>query len=196
VNDAGRLGGLLLRFWAGTATGIAVGWLAFRDLLFDPRLAYSQVVTIGLLLAALLSLRRAGSPVVAFSVASLFVAWQLWQAPSLGASRIVGHVAFTAVLAVGALACAALYEALLARGFRIGKFLILGPVLAGAYFAATPLLSLGEAGTAGVYRDLLANVFLGVVIGDGVALGVELVDLGLDVAARRGASSADASSGS
>lgn len=192
MTEGHRLGGLLLRFWAGTATGIAVGWLAFRDLLFDPRMAYSQVVTVGLLLAALLSLRRAGSPGVAFSVASLFVAWQLWQAPALGPSRLLGHVAFTAVLAVGALACAALYEALLARGFRIGKFLILGPVLAGAYFAATPLLTLGDAGTAGVYRDLLSNVFLGVVIGDGVALGVELVDLGLDAANRRGAPPADA----
>jgi hypothetical protein len=63
---------------------------------------------------------------------------------------------------------------------RVGKFLLLGPALAGVYLAATPALTLWSVSTATVTRDLVANMFLGVVIGDGIGFGIEMIDLVLD----------------
>lgn len=179
MSEPARLGGLLARFWAGVAAAFVLGLIAFRGLMFDPRLPYSQVVSIGALLAALLALRRGGAPGAAAVVAAGFAVWQGWTATAAGSPRAFGQVAFFVVLSAGCLAVAFLFHELHERGFRLGKFLLTGPALAGVYFAATPALTLGV-GDVDVLRDLLANLFLGIVIGDGVGLGVELTDLAID----------------
>ncbi|NNK62261.1 MAG: hypothetical protein HKO98_03555 [Gemmatimonadetes bacterium] len=175
-----RLGHLLLRFWLGFGGGVGLGLVAFRFAIFDPRLPYSQVVTVGSLLAAVLALRRGGAPGIATFVAVGFTAWQFWIAHALPWNQTVSHVLFSGTLAAGILLIAELYQALHERGIRIGKFLLLGPALAGVYLAATPALTLWTVSTSSVLRDLLANMFLGVVIGDGIAFGVEMIDLVLD----------------
>lgn len=180
MNDGVRLGHLLLRFWLGMAGGVGLGLLAFRLAIFDPRMPYSQVVTVGSLLAAVLALRRGGSAWMATFVAIGFTGWQFVTVLPLPWQRSVAHLLFSAVLAAGVLLIAALYQAIHERGIRIGKFLLLGPALAGVYLAATPALTLWTVSPASVLRDLVANLFLGVVIGDGVAFGVEMVDLVLD----------------
>ncbi len=180
MQDAVRLGHLLLRFWLGFGGGVGLGLVAFRTAIFDPRLPYSQVVTVGSLLAAVLALRRGGAPGVAAFVAVGFTGWQFWIAHALPWDRMVSHVLFSGILAAGILVVAMLYQALHERGVRVGKFLLLGPALAGVYLAATPALTLWTVSTSTVLRDLLANMFLGVVIGDGIAFGVEMVDLALD----------------
>jgi hypothetical protein len=180
VNDAVRLGHLLLRFWAGMGGGVGLGLIAFRSTIFDARLPYNQVVTVGSLLAAVLALRRGGSPGGATFVAVGFGGWQLWTVLPLPWDRALSHVLFSVVLATGILLIAALYQTLHERGVRVGKFLLLGPALAGVYLAATPALTLWTVSTATVARDLVANMFLGVVIGDGIGFGLEMIDLVLD----------------
>ena len=188
MQDAVRLGHLLLRFWLGFGAGVTLGLVAFGAAIFDPRLPYSQVVTVGSLLAAVLALRRGGAPGVAAFVAVGFTGWQFWIAHAQPWHRMVSHVLFSGTLAVGILLIVALYDALHRQGVRIGKFLLLGPALAGVYLAATPALTLWTVSTGTVLRDLLANMFLGVVIGDGIAFGVEMVDLVLDRPRAHGAS--------
>ena len=180
MNDAVRLGHLLVRFWVGMAGGVGLGLIAFRSAIFDARLPYSQVVTVGSMLAAVLALRRGGSTGAATFVAVGFTGWQFWSVLPQPWDRRVSHVLFAAVLAAGTLLLAALYQVLHERGVRVGKFLVLGPALAGVYLAATPALTLWSVSTASVTRDLIGNMFLGVVIGDGIGFGIEMIDLILD----------------
>ena len=72
---------------------------------------------------------------------------------------------------------ALIFDRLAERNYRFGKFLLVGPLLGGVYLAATPVAGLGAHGPQAVLRSLLLNTLLGIVIGDGVGLGVELADL-------------------
>jgi hypothetical protein len=58
-----------------------------------------------------------------------------------------------------------------------GKFLILGPLIGGLYLALTPLVEFHALTSSSVMWILLEHVLLGVVIGDGAGLGVEVAEL-------------------
>jgi hypothetical protein len=78
---------------------------------------------------------------------------------------------------------ALVYDALARQGFRIGKFVLMGPLLGGLYVAATPVTLLQGTTTVDAEHSmttLLLNCFLGIVIGDGVGLGAEIAELFLD----------------
>lgn len=179
MSETLRLRHLMLRFSGGTAAGIGLGLVAFRGRVFDPTHPFSQVITFGSLLAAMIALQRARSAGVAWLVAIAFTAWQGVGALG-GGARAVGHVLFVAAVVCGLVLLSWIFAAAHEAGFRLGKFLLMGPAVAGVYFAATPALSLGPIPSGNVYRDVLGNLFLGIVIGDGVAFGAEMVDLWIE----------------
>jgi len=164
---------VLLRFGFGVAAVLAAGLVAFRLAIFDPALPAFHCVTIGPLLAALLALLRtdraaaAAGLAVAFALLRLgFVQSEGWSGPLAGACLIAG-----------ALVLSVLFDALARYGIRFGKFLVLGPLLAGLYVAVAPLAELGTLVGSELHVTLLRWAFLGVLIGDSAGLGVEIADL-------------------
>ena len=95
-----------------------------------------------------------------------FVQSEGWAAPLAGAS-----------LVAGALVTSVLFDALARYGIRFGKFLVLGPLLAGLYVALTPLAEMRRLDGTEQQVTLLRWAFLGVLIGDSAGLGVEVADL-------------------
>ena len=89
----------------------------------------------------------------------------------------------TGILAGGVLLVAILYDLLAQEGYRFGKFLAVGPLLAGVYLAATAVAAATIAGPA--TRSLWLNLLLGVVIGDAVGLGLEISELTIAKGAAR-----------
>ncbi len=136
-----------------------------------------QCLTVGALAAAVLALVRVSRPGGALA---LVVALAIFQAalsfPS-GWPRAVSRPLWWLVVGAGAFAVAVVYDRLAAGGHRIGKCFVAGPLLAGMYVAATPTALLDSPAAHPVLPDLLLNAFLGIIIGDGVALGLELAEL-------------------
>jgi hypothetical protein len=164
---------LLLRFGLGVAGALAAGLGAFGLAIFDPQEPAFQCVTMGPLLAGLLALLRSDRVRAAFGLAALFALLRLgfvhtegWAAPVAGAC-----------LVFGALVVSVLFDALARYGIRMGKFLVLGPLLAGLYVAVTPLAELGQLVGSELHVTLLRWAFLGVLIGDSTGAGVEIADL-------------------
>jgi len=164
---------LVLRFGLGVALVLAAGLGAFRLAIFDPTAPAFHCVTIGPLLAGLLALLRSDRAAAAAGLAGAFALLRLgfvqsegWPGPLAGAC-----------LVAGALVVSVLFDALARYGIRFGKFLVLGPLLAGLYVAVTPLAELGTLVGSELHVTLLRWAFLGVLIGDSVGLGVEIADL-------------------
>ncbi len=164
---------ILLRFGLGVAGVLVAGLGAFRLAIFDPSVPAFHCVTIGPLLAALLALLRSDRAGMAVAVAAAcalarlgFVQSEGWAGPLAGAC-----------LVAGALVTSVLFDALARYGIRFGKFLVLGPLLAGLYVALTPLAELGHLVGSELQVTLLRWAFLGVLIGDATGLGVEVADL-------------------
>jgi hypothetical protein len=164
---------VLLRFGLGVVVVIAAGLAAFRLAIFDSSVPAFHVVTIGPLLAALLALARSDRIGSAVGVAALFALGRLGFASSEGWAGPLASVALVA----GALVTSVLFDALARYGIRFGKFLVLGPLLAGLYVAVTPLAEFGQLVGSELQVTLLRWAFLGVLIGDSTGLGVELADL-------------------
>ena len=81
-----------------------------------------------------------------------------------------------AVVAATLIVAALVYDALAKSGHRFGKFLVVGPIVAGIFFFATPLLLLGGSAREPYMMELLLNGLLGLIVGDGAALGVEIAE--------------------
>jgi len=185
------------RFLGGWAGSVAAGWVAFDAFgptrsphpaastwaVLDPRLPSSQCVTVGAVAALMIVFVRGRRPHGCVALGIGWVALQTGLALDLTWPGPLARPLWTAIIAAGLFVVALVYDVLAVSGHRIGKFLIVGPLLAGLYVAATPaaLMELGPSDT--LLRQFLLNSFLGLVIGDGSALGVELVDLGLGDAA-------------
>ena len=72
---------------------------------------------------------------------------------------------------------AIVYDQLAHRGIKIGKFLLVGPLLGGLYLGLTPLSDFQTMNVLDPSQSWLFNAFLGVVIGDGVGAGFEITEL-------------------
>ena len=70
-----------------------------------------------------------------------------------------------------------IYDLLAREGYRLGKFLLMGPLLGGVYIAATPVTAIWGITPSESLTKLVLNCFLGIVIGDGVGLGAEAAEL-------------------
>ena len=167
----------LVMFAAAMAGSVGAGWIAFQAGIFRFDLPSAQVFTTGALMAGVLTLTRIGKIVPAVSLSA---AWVLFQAGTVIRDswfRIAMHATWSLVLAIGILLIALIWDLLARRGIPIGKFLLAGPLLGGIYTAAAPVTFLQGISPNSVMHSLLLTFFLGIVIGDGVGLGVELVEL-------------------
>jgi len=163
----------LTRFWAGSAAAIGAGYVVFRVGVFRFDRPEFQCLTVGMLTAGIVTLLRSPRPRLAVVLAAAFALFKL------GLIRTEGWVpaASGLVLAGGILLSAWIFDLLARRGMPFGKFLVLGPLLGGVFFAVTPLARFHTLTATGSMRVLLYNVLVGLVIGNGVGFGVELAEL-------------------
>jgi hypothetical protein len=167
------LAAALVRFWLGTAGGLAGGYLAFRGMLFRPEHPAFHSLAVGMLAAGILTLVRMSLRGQAFTLALAYGALQLAIAEEIRwATGLAG-----ALFGLGLVVVAEIYHELAERGFRFGKFLIVGPLLGGVALAVAPIGHYEELIVLDSLRPLLLQLFIGVVVGDGVGLGVELAEL-------------------
>jgi len=171
------ISGAILRFAAGVLGSTVAGWIAFRGDIFNISSPAFRCISIGVLAAAILALVRSGYTagalrlVAAFTVLWFGATWHSGPFPALAMA------AWGASIGLGLFLAAIFFDLLAQLGIRFGKFLVIGPMLGGLYFAATPLSSLVAVQPQGVLRSLWWNAFLGIVIGDGVGLAVEVIEL-------------------
>jgi hypothetical protein len=163
----------LVRFWFGIAGSLMAGLIIFRAAIVIPALPAFQCITVGIVLAAILSLVRLSRHGYALVVIAVFGVLRLGLVESRGWT--MGASGF--LLAGGLYLAAIIFDLLGRRGMMFGKFLILGPLVGGVYLALTPLVEFHALTANGVMRILMEHVLLGVVIGDGVGLGVEVAEL-------------------
>jgi hypothetical protein len=167
----------ILRFWAGSLGGILLGWVAFRGAVFNPALPAFQCVTIGSIAALMLTVVRGGRMTHGVALIGAFGLLHVGLYWREGWPQLATATAAAVFMGFGLFLAAVVFDALARRGVRVLKFLVVGPLLGGIYFAISPLAQWGQmAGTEG-YAQLFLNLYLGVIIGDGVGLGVELIEL-------------------
>ncbi len=169
--------GVVLRLAAGTLGAFLAGLIAFRQQIFDVSSPAFQCIPMGVLGAAVLALVRTSRPVPAIRLVGAFALLQFGLAWSSGPLSALIMVAWSVVVGLGMWLVASIFDQLARLNVRLGKFLIVGPLLGGIYFAATPLASLAGGQGQGLMKALWWNGFLGIVIGDGVAAAVEIVEL-------------------
>jgi hypothetical protein len=81
------------------------------------------------------------------------------------------------LLAAGVFLVALIFDQLGRHGVRFGKFLVAGPLLGGVCLAVAPLSQLHALNMYDSFDPLMVQLFMGIVIGDGAGLGVELAEL-------------------
>ena len=169
----GELPTLALRFGLGYGAVLTIGFLVFRDTLLAPGGPPFQCVTAGAVAAALLTLLRSDRPrqAAALAVALVFLrlgfAYSEGWAPALAGALQVGGLYLVALI----------FDLLGPRGILFGKFLVLGPLLAGVFLATTPLAFFFRISGSEMLPTMMGYVFLGLLIGDTVGFGIEVADL-------------------
>ncbi len=169
--------GALLRFVAGTAASVLAGLAIFRLETFEPRGPWFQCVTAGAMVAGVVALMRVGRPAQALSLAAAFTLVHMGYAFTLNLGSALAESLSSLALGGGAFVSAVIFDRLAVQGYRFGKFALLGPLVAGVYLAATMLAVAGPDRGGDVMGVLVRYVVVGLVIGDAVGLGIELVEL-------------------
>ena len=160
-------------FWLGTLTAAAFGYATFGERILSPRQDGFECVVLGALTAAMLALVGKGRLVEAIVLIPAY-AW-LRIAFAQGAGF---RVALSALLvAAGAFLVALIFDHLRKHGVRFGKFLVTGPLLGGVFLAVAPLSQFDLLNAYDSIDPLMVQLFVGIVIGDGAGLGVEIADL-------------------
>jgi hypothetical protein len=163
----------LVRFWFGIAGSLLAGLLMFRSAIVIPGTLAFQCISVGALTAGILSLVRVSRHGYALALIAVFGVLRLGLVESRG--WLMGISGF--LLAGGIYLCAIIFDLIGRKGMMFGKFLILGPLIGGLYLALTPLVEFHALTSSSVMWILLEHVLLGVVIGDGAGLGVEVAEL-------------------
>ena len=169
----GALPTIALRFGLAYGAALTIGYLVFRETLFIADAPPFQCVTAGALAAALLALMRSdrSREAAALAVALAFLrqgfAYSEGWAPALAGVLQVGGLYLVALI----------FDLLGRRGVLFGKFLVLGPLLAGVFLATTPLAFIERISGAEIMPTIMRYVFLGLLIGDTVGFGIEVADL-------------------
>jgi len=163
----------LVRFSFGVAGSLMAGLLLFRSAIVIPGTLPFQCISVGALTAGMLSLVRVSRHGYALVLIAVFGVLRLGLVESRG--WLMGVSGF--LLAGGLYLSAIIFDLLGRKGMMFGKFLILGPLVGGLYLALTPLVEFHALTSNAVMWILMEHVLLGVVIGDGVGLGVEVAEL-------------------
>lgn len=175
--DRGGEVGALLRFAAGAAASVLAGLAVFHGEAFRPSGPWFHCVTAGALAAGVLALVRIGRAgqgaglAVAFTLVHLGYAWaQPWP-------QALAEAGWSVVVGAGVFLAALIFDALAAEGYRFGKFALMGPLVGGAFFSAAAVRLLAAGWSDDALGALIRHVFVGLIVGDAVGLGVELVEL-------------------
>lgn len=160
---------LLARFWLGTLGGALAGYAAFGRAIVQPDNPSFESAPLAALVAMMLALVRTGrhAESVALGVAYGAVRW------TFGGTEIA-IASFLLPLAI--YATALVFHEVGRAGVRFGKFLVVGPLVGGAAVAVAPLSMYAQIETFDSFKPLMLQLFLGIVIGDGAGLGVEVAE--------------------
>lgn len=184
----------------GVAAATAVAFFRHLEQLYEQA---PQIVAVGLLLAAMLATIRIGWYGRALAIAMLLVPLRLsltrlpasaGEVPTQALASAVapmhalpGSVRELAAdlfgglaLGLGLFAIALVYDALARRGWRFGKFLVLGPLLGVLQVAMVPMQQTLEMVPSVSFTQLLTAFYVGVVVGDGAGFGAEVFELTIE----------------
>ncbi len=164
---------MMIRFWSGLAGGVFLGLVIFGRDVFRPDHPAFECVTVGALTAGMLTLARVANRGQAIGLVLGYAGLRVALSPMLRWSATVSGVLL--VLAIFGLAL--FYDLLARSGLRFGKFMVVGPLLGGVYLALAPLTELETMNMLNASSLLTFRLGLGFLIGEGVALGVELAEL-------------------
>lgn len=170
---------LLVRTAVGATCSVALGFLVYGPDALVPELPHFQVVTVGILMSAVVALWEGGAPRTSALLVAAFAVQQMWTTVGQGWTKTIALSLWCVIVGAGLVHIGLIWTLLDRQGLRFGKGLIAGPLLAGVFFAATPAAALAATSPSQAMRTLVGNLLLGVVIGDGVGLGIEIVDLAL-----------------
>jgi hypothetical protein len=171
----------LPRFLLGLAGAVAAGLVVFRGRVFDPGDLSFQCVSVGALTAGLLALVRISRHGGALLLVVLFGLARYGFAGTSG--WLPGISGF--LLGAGLYLVAVIFDLLGRSGLALGKFLLAGPLIGGIYLALTPITDFYTLTSDEVTRTLLLRFLVGLILGDGAGLGVELAELPAAAAAAR-----------
>ena len=160
-------------FWLGTLTAAAFSYVTFGDRILSPQGGGFECIVLGTLAAAMLALvgrRRMVEAVV-------LIPAYAWLRLAFTPNGNWGLAISALLLAAGTFLVALIFEQLAQHGVRFGKFLVTGPLLGGVCLAVAPLSQFDVLSAYDSFDPLMLQLFIGIVIGDGAALGVELADL-------------------
>ncbi len=152
----------------GAAAG---GLMVYRVEIIDPLSPAFKTLTLGSTFAGLLALWRSAAHGHAMALAAGyalfclgFVSAQGWMAALSGT-----------VVAAGLVAVMLIFDRLADR-VPLGKFVVIGPLVGVLLFAATPMMEFRNLMPLGALDAMIAYGRLGLILGTGVALGVEASD--------------------
>ena len=163
----------MVRFWSGVAGGVLLGLAVFQGNVFRPDHPAFECVTVGALTAGMLTLVRLAHPAQAVALVLGYAGLRVALTPILSWRNAVSG----ALLALGVFGVAFLYDLLARSGMRFGKFVLIGPLLGGVYLALAPITELPMMNVLNASGLVAFRLALGMLIGEGVALGVELSEL-------------------
>lgn len=161
------------RFGAGLAGAVLVGLAVFRADVLRPAHPAFEFVTAGALLAAILTLVRQLGPGRALALALALITLKYALAPVIRLGAIVSAL----LLGLGLFLAALVFDLLACRGWRFGKFVIIGPLVGGVFLALAPITESERMTVLNAAGMMLFRLALGLLIGEGVALGAELAEL-------------------
>lgn len=173
--------GFVARFLLGWSGAVAAGLVVFRGDVFRPGDAAFQCVTVGALSAAMLALVRGSRHGAALLLAVAFGLGRYGLAASVGWLPAVSGF----LVAAGVYLIAVIFDLLARGGLLLGKFLLVGPLIGGLFLALTPITDFHTLTSDDVTRTLMLRFLLGLILGDGAGLGVELAELPAAAAAAR-----------
>ena len=168
---------VVIRAAAGLTGAALAGWMAFRTSAFQPGRPAFQCIKVGLVASILIALVRLGRLRPAAGMCLLWVGLEAARVSHLPLHRAFVAPSWAAGTSLGLLSVALVYRSLSDQGIRFGKFLVIGPMIGAVFVAVTPIALIHAPPSAGVARELWFNALLGIVIGDGVGFGVEMVDV-------------------
>jgi hypothetical protein len=164
-------------FWtAGTFGSVLAGAMAFGAAAIQPGRPPFQSISVGILVAGVFAAVRASKPAAALALVSGWAALHLGASLESGWPTVLARPGWCLGIGFGACVSAAVFHQLARQGYRFGKFLIAGPMMAGFWIAATPVVMLGGDPHDRLVAEMLMNAFLGLLIGDGAGLGVETAE--------------------
>jgi hypothetical protein len=162
-----------IRFICGLGGAVAVGALVFRMGVIDPQHPAFECLSAGALGAGIFALVRQSTRGQAFVLALVFAMMRLAVSPVARLSAVIGGL----FLGLGLFLVALIYDRLARDGWRFGKFLLIGPMIGGLYLGLAPLTEGARMHVNNASSQMLFRFALGLLIGQGLAIGMELADL-------------------